>query len=104
MRGYAMEGRGWLEQGLAPNSGVSVLTRARAGYRAGALAWRQGDYRRAEALAEESVARCREVGAKLDAAFALGILGFTALLQGQPMRALDLAEQSLPPMRAGAYT
>lgn len=104
MRGYLSEGRLWLERAQTAGIGDDQLLTARAGYRAGALAFRQGDYYRASTLAEQSLAACRAAGDEQGAAFSLGILGFAALLQGNLQRALELAEISLPPLRAASNT
>ena len=86
-------GRGWLERALA--SVRDPLLGVRLGYRAAALAWRQGDFAGAAALAERSLAGA----AGVDAGYARGILAAALLMQGQWQRAATLAvlaETQLP--------
>ena len=65
VRGYWTEGREHLA-GMLALPGAEARTMARAGVlvSAGMLARRQGDYRAERALAEESLAICRELGDK----------------------------------------
>lgn len=94
VRGYLSEGRERLEGALSSHAASpSVRGKALAG--AGALAGRQGDYRRATALCEESLALCRKLGDQHGIAFALNALGFVARQQGDYERAAALCGESL---------
>jgi tetratricopeptide (TPR) repeat protein len=65
----------------------------------GDVARRQGDYERAAALYEESLAVQREVGNKWGIAVSLHNLGYVAKGQGDWRRAAALFEESLPLQR-----
>lgn len=78
LRGHLNEGRLWIEEMLALDDGGLAATRARALGGAGYLAWHQGDFGRAEALFEESLALARQGGYKRDIAAALNGLGRVA--------------------------
>jgi len=115
-RSYLSEGRRWLEQALAlsdfgvpPENGLvaaadqanihqhkaKMATRAQALYGVGALAWSQGDYARATALLEESLALFRALGDTAGIANTQNHLGVIAQLQGDYVRATTLLEGSL---------
>ena len=78
MRGHWSEGRAFLERALAKREGVGVFVLTKALVAAGKLALQQGDYERAETLAEESLALFRERGDTRESAPALEILGMVA--------------------------
>jgi non-specific serine/threonine protein kinase len=61
----------------------------------GGMARGQGDYARARALHEESLALCRDLGQQEDMAISLCNLGLLAHAQGDYARARDLHEESL---------
>jgi len=115
-RGYLSEGRRWLEQTLArrdlevprehglvaaPDHATiqprkaRMAMRAQALYGAGALAWSQGDYGRATALLEESLALFRALEDTAGIASTQNHLGVIAQLQGDYGRATTLLEASL---------
>jgi predicted ATPase/transcriptional regulator with XRE-family HTH domain len=99
VRGYLSEGRIWIERGLALIGAVQPEVSAVAGYRAAALAFRLGEYRRAAELAEQSLGRCIALGDMGGAAFARGVLAFAALLQGEPAQAESLAAEARPALQ-----
>lgn len=94
-RGYWTEGRDRLEGALARSQGAPTRARAKALYRAGFLAWRVGDYRRAVALSEESRILCRNMNDRWGMAFSLQTLGAVARYQGDYKRAAVLHTESL---------
>ncbi len=94
MRGYLSEGREWLEGAVSRSEDASTA-RAKAIYGAGALAFDQGDYARAEALCEQSVTLYRERGDMLGVALSLNVLAFLSRDRGDHKRAIALLEQSL---------
>jgi ATP/maltotriose-dependent transcriptional regulator MalT len=65
-RGHWSEGRRWLEESLAMDSGATQnqFSRAKALYEAGMLARFQGDFARARMLCEQSLASYRTLGDK----------------------------------------
>jgi len=78
-RGHVNEGRQWLDEALAINSEVATPVRAKALKAAAQLASIQGDNRRMEAFAEESLLLFRALEDKRGMAFALCRLGVAAL-------------------------
>ncbi len=94
IRGHLAEGRRWLE-GLLGRGGGSPAVRARALNGAGNLAWNQGDYARATAWYEESIALWRRVGDAGGIARALNNLGMVLHEQGDPGGAGARYEESL---------
>lgn len=95
VRGYISEGRSWLEQALALNTDSSTYLRANGLRGAGMLARRQGDFARARAMHEQSLALFQELGFTVSAARALDALGEIAQAQGDFGRALELHRESL---------
>ncbi len=90
VHGHWREGRQWLDRALAGSRAVGeadTAARAKAIYAAAALAWRQWDHARAAALAQDSLALCRNLGDRLGIATSLTILGQVALRQGNFERA-----------------
>lgn len=91
-------GRDWLETLLAEaeaRGGVSPEARAKALGAAGMLAWPQGDFARAAACHEESLALFTAVGDERGAAFSLYNLANQAKMQGDLARAGELYQASL---------
>jgi tetratricopeptide (TPR) repeat protein len=101
-RGYAIEGRHWLEGMLAAEQGSvgDGISRAKALKGAGVLAGLQGDYERARALHEASLQLSRELEDTDGIAGALNNLGIVAWQQGDLDRAATLLEESLEHRRA----
>jgi non-specific serine/threonine protein kinase len=94
VRGHGIEGREWLERALAMSSGASTPARAKALYGAGLKALFQGDYERAVALAQESLALCRELGDKVGITHSLYILAwYKGFHQGNFEEAVKLYEE-----------
>jgi non-specific serine/threonine protein kinase len=93
-RGYYVEGRRWLEQALALDSGAATSVRAKALLGVGRIAYRQGDYDRVTAL-EESQALFRVVGDLAGLADSLGYLGVAVADQGDHARAAALEGEAL---------
>jgi predicted ATPase/DNA-binding SARP family transcriptional activator len=95
IRGFPQEGRRWLETSLGAATSAPVEIRARALGGAGVLAADQGDYARARALHEESLALWRSVGDVGHVAEALNNLGSAVQQQGDHRAARLLHEESL---------
>jgi len=95
MRGYLVEGRGWLEDILARSGETPGAVRVKVLRGAGGLAWWQGDYERATALFEEALALCRDEGDRRGIAAVLNDLGLVAREQGDYGRATALTEEAL---------
>jgi tetratricopeptide (TPR) repeat protein len=95
IRGYLIEGRGWLERMLAATAGDSSVLRANALTGAGILAYMQGDYPSASGLHEESLALHRRMGDPNSIAYAANNLANAAVQQGDYARARSLYEESL---------
>jgi predicted ATPase/transcriptional regulator with XRE-family HTH domain len=100
MRGLHAEGRSWLEQAAATSDSQSA---ARAGYCAGALAFRQGEYRRGAELAGRSLLACQTLGDTLGVAYAQGVLALLAVLQGDTDTADSLAHAAEPTLAAAGH-
>jgi predicted ATPase/class 3 adenylate cyclase len=94
MRGYLSEGREWLE-GAVKSSAGPPAARAKAIFGASVLAFRQGDYRRAEELCGQSLALYRERENKFGIALSLNVLAFLNRNRGDHARAISLLEESL---------
>ena len=95
MRGFPHEGRRWLEMTLADPDAGPLESRTRALDGAGVLAADQGDYGRARALHEESLALWRAAGDPAGVAGALNNLGSVAQQQGDHQAARLAHEESL---------
>ena len=93
VRGYWSEGRGWLEEALAGNTGDQAEARAKALRVLASLAVEQGDYGRAETSAEEALALYRGLGDEKGVSDSLGELGWVSLLRGDYERAEALLER-----------
>ena len=95
LRGYWSEGRHWLEGALGlPQTGGSIVARAKALWAAGDLGYCQDDYLIARSMLEESVMLCRALRAEKDLAMALGALGVLMRVQGDRGAANPLLEES----------
>jgi predicted ATPase/DNA-binding CsgD family transcriptional regulator len=99
MRGRLDEGRRWLERALAAGAEVPADLRAKAFNGAGCLAQVQGDYARATALLEQSLALRQELGDQSGAASVLNNLALVAVAQGDLARGRALHEQCLAILR-----
>jgi DNA-binding NarL/FixJ family response regulator len=113
-RGHWSEGRRWLEESLAMDSGATQNQsfRAKALYEAGMLARFQGDFARARMLCEQSLASYRALADKMGVLKALEQLSrISAFQEDQTARDAFLAEaasliETLPDsvVKADAYT
>ena len=93
-RGYASEGRGWLERSVA--LGRSPVARANALNGAGWIVMFQGDYVAARRLLEESLALYRELKDEEGIASSINFLGYVALLgQWDDLPVTDLLKEAL---------
>jgi predicted ATPase/DNA-binding XRE family transcriptional regulator len=101
MRGYASQGRAWLDRALAAAGATAALAaRALALGGAGALAHSQGDYAQAATCGEESLQHWRELGDPAGIAGALGLLALARRGQGEYAVAAALSEEALDIWRA----
>jgi predicted ATPase/DNA-binding CsgD family transcriptional regulator len=98
-RGYWSEGRIWLETGRSGDSGVSPPVQAKALIGAGFLAWRQGDYRGAALLGEQSLALCRALGDKRGIVLSLHNVAQAARYEGEYGLLAVLGAESLQAAR-----
>jgi non-specific serine/threonine protein kinase len=94
-QGTLTEGRAWLEGALAASAPTQSLARGGALYGAGAIAWLQGDMRRATELAQEALGMCRDLGDRLGVVYSLCILGVIPMIQGEYDRAIAMFEEGL---------
>jgi predicted ATPase/DNA-binding CsgD family transcriptional regulator/TPR repeat protein len=94
-RGYWNEGRAFLEQVLAKEKGAPLPLRAKALGATARLDFQQGEYVRAEQLAEESLSLLRALQEPLGSASALEILGGVAWNRGELVRAHNLLQEAL---------
>jgi predicted ATPase/DNA-binding SARP family transcriptional activator len=99
-RGHWTEGRRWIAQALAhgPEPGAPAmrrLSRARALFGAGVLAWAQSDYPTARAHLEASLDLAPSGSDPFTRAHALGALGLVLLYQNEPAQAEPLLNESL---------
>ena len=89
------EGRKWLETALAGSRNIKSIARVKALWESGNLAWMQGDYARALALCDESLALGRELMDQAGIARALMWRGLVAMRQEDFDAATALFEESL---------
>lgn len=95
IRGYWSEGRRWLDSALRVSGAASTAARASALNGAGLLAFQQGDYAHAAALADESLSLSRALGDVRGTATALNLLGLGACVRGDYVQAAALGSESL---------
>jgi predicted ATPase/class 3 adenylate cyclase len=95
LRGYFSEGYKRLERAIAESRGKSESVRAKALYVVGHLAHEIGNFERAAAMCEESLALFKELGDKSGIASSTLILGVVAGSQGNSDRVVTLGEESL---------
>jgi len=93
--GYVYEGQQFVERALGRREGITASVRAKALHAAGRLALVQGEFRRAEALCQESLELYRELHDPRGMASALERLGWIALWLDDAPRATTLLEESL---------
>jgi len=95
VRGHWSEGRTFLEQALAVSKGIAVPVQVKSLKAAAHLAFVQSDIDRAEALYEECLAHCRELGDTAGIALSLRLLGIIAWRRHNFGLAISLTEESL---------
>ncbi len=100
LRGYAREGRDWLDGLLHRGEEIVGQPRAKALHAAGTLAYLQGNHARARMLEEHALALWRAHGERPGIALALAGLANIAYLQGDYNEASSLNEAALVEMRA----
>jgi predicted ATPase/class 3 adenylate cyclase len=100
-RGYLREGRGWLQELLAPESAATTPAgvKARALIAGGWLAFWQGDYPAAQTWLEQALALGRSIGDPHVTARALQVLGNIARSQGDWEQAAVWLEDMLATFR-----
>ena len=101
IRGYAGEGRRWLERALEISRGVRSAMQAKALISAGGLATLQDDFGQAEALCGEGLALYRELGDRQGSATALSIWGYAAMMRSNYAEARALEEEALALFQEG---
>jgi predicted ATPase/DNA-binding CsgD family transcriptional regulator len=94
-RGHGKEGRDLLERALATSKGAAASVRVKGLNATGWLALSQGDAGRAEALAQESLTLCREVGDIGGIAHSFVLLGGIAFSRGNLVAACSQTEESV---------
>jgi len=94
-RGHYREGRDFLERALAGSTAVAVPLQVKALQAAAHLAFEQGDLDRAEALFEECLPRCRDLGDTAGMALSLGLLGAIASNRSNFVVASSRTEEAL---------
>ena len=100
IRGHVAEGRRWLEGLLTSIAPVSLGVRAKALNGASFLALQNADLDCAQALAEDGLALCRQLGDLIGAAKHLNSLAVVTSERGNPGAAVTLFEESLAVFRA----
>jgi len=102
-RGYLSEGREQIGVALTRAPDAPTAFRAKALYAAAVLAFDQGDYGRAQALGEESLAIFRTLGDDLGVALALNVLAIVARNRGDFDGANRLVDDSETVSRRSHY-
>jgi ATP/maltotriose-dependent transcriptional regulator MalT len=95
VRGYVSEGRPFLEKVLAGSVGIVSVRRVKALIAMGHVAVLQDDYDRVEAVCQESLPLCQQLGDTWDTARTLYLLGWIAWLKGDLALARALMEQTV---------
>ncbi|HLX57787.1 MAG TPA: tetratricopeptide repeat protein, partial [Ktedonobacteraceae bacterium] len=95
VRGHWSEGWSFLERALALSKGGTVPVQLKALKAAAHVAYARGDNDRAEVLAAECLARCRELGDATGVALSLRMLGGVARRRYNFEAAIPLTEESL---------
>jgi len=95
IRGHWSEGREWLDGMLARNANAPASVRVKALNGAAYLAYYQGDFSRAHAMAEQTLELSRGIGDKRGTAACLNLLGLHACRLGDHARAATLGDESL---------
>jgi tetratricopeptide (TPR) repeat protein len=99
-RGYAREGRQWLETVLARTAPAGpTLARGRSLYSLGGITLLQGDYQAMKAASDEGVRLSRALGDQQGVGRALNRMGIATFFSGDPESAQALHEESLVILR-----
>jgi predicted ATPase/DNA-binding CsgD family transcriptional regulator len=93
--GHYREAHVFLERALASGEGESAPLRARVLQAAAWIAISRGDHERAEVLAKQSLALCRELDETRGIAHSLFLLGRVAWAMGKTTEALSISEERL---------
>lgn len=104
MRGYLSEGRSMLERLLVASARSGAALRAKVLYALGALAWFQEAYARLEALCEEQLALCQQIGDQRGIALAFCGMTIAAYRQHDIARAQALSGQWVVVAKAAGDT
>ncbi|MGH2453210.1 MAG: tetratricopeptide repeat protein [bacterium] len=104
MRGYLSEGRESLDAMLARTVEAPPTLRARALYGAAMLARDQGDFAKAEQLAQQSLQLSREQDGVQGVALTLNLLGYLAGRRGDYNKATEILDESLAQSRGAGLT
>ncbi len=99
MHGHYSEARTFLERVLTLSEGESAALRVRVLQATADIVKRQGDYNRAEVLAQQSLALCRELGDTRGIANGLFLLTEVAWRRGKTAETLALLEERVRLMR-----
>jgi predicted ATPase/DNA-binding CsgD family transcriptional regulator len=95
-RGPASEGRAWIRRALAAaRHPTSPAIRGQAAQAASILAWMEGDFDEAAAMAGAGLALAREGDAEVDCVWALNLLGMAATSQGRYNEAAARLDEAL---------
>ena len=94
-RGHYREGQDFLERALAGSKTVAAPLQVKALQAAALMAFEQGDLDRAEALSEECLPRCRDLGDTAGMAHSLGLLGHIASNRSNFVVASSRTEEAL---------
>jgi predicted ATPase/DNA-binding CsgD family transcriptional regulator len=95
VRGYLSEGRAFLEKVLAGSVGIVSAGHVKALIAMGHVAVLQDDYDRVDAVCQESLPLCQQLGDTWNTARTLYLLGWIAWLKGDLAPARALMEQTL---------
>ncbi|HXX78303.1 MAG TPA: tetratricopeptide repeat protein, partial [Ktedonobacteraceae bacterium] len=95
VRGYLSEGRPFLEKVLAGSVGIVSVAHIKALIAMGHVAVIQDDYDRVEAVCQESLPLCQQLGDTWNTARTLYLLGWIGWLRGDLAPARTLMEQTL---------
>ncbi len=99
MRGHYSEARTFLERALTRSEGASVSLRAKVLHAGASVTLQQGDFARAEGLAQQSLSQYQELGNTRGIADCLGLLVQSAMVKGKMTEAIALSEEQVRLMR-----
>jgi len=93
VHGHYSEARTFLERALARSEGASASLRVKVLHGGASVTLQQGDYTRAEALAELCLSLYQELGNTRGIADCLGLLVHSAMVKGKMTEAIALSEE-----------